>query len=274
MLSHVVTLYRYARFVSVDGVPLSRFTMDAKGGVAHHGADKLCADATKTFADFARACELFADLHNRQRRAAAGAGHANASPPSPPLRHVAVARYPAPHASRKLTAKQLRACLAALDARRLGRAMQPPPHPGAEFLPPPYCIQAHIPARRDGRYVTSFMWADTAVVCDTTSMSHAAMYEPLPSTPPDDEDAPEVEEDGLYGGSSRGSGLGITSGGGGGGLGNTSTELELTLRQQTLRVVSHVATAHASQLLGLVLEYVVDARTDQPYLNAVLATCW
>ena len=33
--------------------------MDAKGGVAHHAADKLCVDATKTFADFARACELF-----------------------------------------------------------------------------------------------------------------------------------------------------------------------------------------------------------------------
>jgi hypothetical protein len=33
------------------------------------------------------------------------------------------------------------------------------------------------------------------------------------------------------------------------------------MRQQTLRMVSHVSHAHASQLLGLVVEYVVDART-------------
>ena len=46
------------------------------------------------------------------------------------------------------------------------------------------------------------------------------------------------------------------------------------MRQQTLRMVSHVSHAHASQLLGLVVEYVVDARTGEPWLNAVLSTCW
>ena len=258
--------------------------MDAKGGVAHHAADKLCVDATKTFADFARACELFADAHNRRAAAAAAAAASPSPPPSSsrrrrPLRHVAVARYPAPHASRKLTAKQLRSCLAALDARRLGRAAQPPPHGGAAaFLPAPYCIQAHVPAAGDARYVTSFMWADTAVMCDTTVMSHAAMYEPLPRRAPpttaggeggyydyyEEEDEDEEEDDDDDDVDAYETPPSSSS----------SAELELTLRQQTLRLVSHVSTAHASQLLGLVLEYVIDARTEQLYLNAVLATCW
>jgi len=49
-------------FVSVDGVPLSLFVVDAKGSVAHHAADKLmgAGGAGKTFSDFADACVAFA----------------------------------------------------------------------------------------------------------------------------------------------------------------------------------------------------------------------
>ena len=275
-------------FVSVEGHPLSRFTSDGKGGVAHHGADKLGADPAKTFGDFARACELFAD---RERRGCSGQGRSSsksstrgADADAPKGRQmggnrpiVAVARFPAPHPSRLLTAIELRRLVEGLDARRRGMVDLPPMYPpGFEFLPPPYCVQAHVPPVHGARHVTTFSWADTAVVCETTTMSHAAMYAAFP-------DADVDAADGADETTTNGGGPTFPSatlarpgwvGGEGPSSGPASSEADLTLRTQTLRVVNHVATAHAAQLLGAVLEYVIDAVAGEPYLVAVLATCW
>ncbi|KAK3245737.1 hypothetical protein CYMTET_44712 [Cymbomonas tetramitiformis] len=217
-------------FISAKGLPISRYANNQQGIVRRWPAQQLKV-------------ALYDDFRLSTVSARADAIAQDASTP------VAIARYRA--TSNLLTADDLAHVLRNLTAFGIGSSN------AVETLQIPWCLQAYVPPADDRRYVTSYMWTDTNVVCETFQSEYSRAY-PLLEEPLGHFKPPSAQDSVLYD-------VGASF--------QVSPQIGLQVRQSVLATVNFVRSAHSTQLMGIVLEHVLDA-SHQLYFNACFAVCW
>mmetsp|Transcript_28261 Transcript_28261/g.34311 ORF Transcript_28261/g.34311 Transcript_28261/m.34311 type:complete len:960 (-) Transcript_28261:678-3557(-) len=241
-------------FVSPQGFPVSRFYTNENGVVKTVPKKQITSEI---YFDFAATCST---------KAAEAAPEEDEA-----VRPVAIARYRDKNAL--LTRDGLNTVIEMLTqlARGDGEAKDPeeeeenagmqgqteiPSRVAANRRPQiPWCLQSYVPPKGNLRYISTYMWADSHIACENYQADFSPAYPtvqapPTPATllqrmgPPDIGVATEVP-----------------------------TVLNLSLRKTALAAINFIHTAHSMQLLGLVVEFIMDQNKNL-ILTSTMAICW